>query len=34
MSILYLNTEDYEKFMRQDSEDIVKLVKRLGLDKK
>ncbi len=34
MSILYLNTEDYEKFMRQDSEEIAKLVKRLGLDKK
>lgn len=34
MSLLYLNTEDYEKFFRQDSENIEKLVQKLGLNKK
>jgi tripartite-type tricarboxylate transporter receptor subunit TctC len=34
MGNLYLNPEDYEKFMRQDFEKIGKLVKTLGLDKK
>ena len=31
---LYLNSEDYEKFVRQDSERIGRLVRKLGLDKK
>lgn len=30
----YLNSEDYSKYMRQDFEQIGKLVKKLGLDKK
>jgi tripartite-type tricarboxylate transporter receptor subunit TctC len=30
---LYLNSEDYEKFVRQDSERIGKLVQKLGLHK-
>lgn len=30
----YLNSEDYGKLMREDSEKIRKLVKKLGLDKK
>jgi tripartite-type tricarboxylate transporter receptor subunit TctC len=34
MSMLYLNTEDYEKFFRQDSEQIGRLVQKLGLQKK
>jgi tripartite-type tricarboxylate transporter receptor subunit TctC len=34
MTPLYLNSEDYEKYVRQDSERIGKLVKKLGLDKK
>jgi tripartite-type tricarboxylate transporter receptor subunit TctC len=34
MSFLYLNTEDYEKFFRQDSEKIEKLVQRLGLNRR
>jgi len=33
MNVMYLNTEEYEKFMREDFETIGKLVKRLGLDK-
>jgi tripartite-type tricarboxylate transporter receptor subunit TctC len=33
MSTLYLNSEDYEKFIRQDSERIQKLVQKLGLHK-
>lgn len=33
MSTLYLNSEDYEKFVRQDSERIQKLVQKLGLHK-
>jgi len=33
MSTLYLNSEDYEKFVRQDSERIQKLVQKLGLNK-
>jgi tripartite-type tricarboxylate transporter receptor subunit TctC len=34
MEVVYLNTEEYEKYMRQDSARIEKLVKKLGLDKK
>lgn len=34
MPHLYLNPEDYEKFVRQDSERIGRLVQKLGLDKK
>ena len=34
MGYLYLNPEDYEKFVRQDFDKIGKLVKALGLDKK
>ncbi len=34
MSILYLNTDDYAKFFRRDSEQIGKLVQKLGLQKK
>jgi tripartite-type tricarboxylate transporter receptor subunit TctC len=34
MPAYYANTEDYEKYFRSDFEDIEKLVKRLGLDKK
>jgi tripartite-type tricarboxylate transporter receptor subunit TctC len=34
MGNLYLNTENYEEFVRQDFEKIGKLVKTLGLDKK
>jgi tripartite-type tricarboxylate transporter receptor subunit TctC len=34
MTPLYLNSEDYEKYVRQDSERIGKLVRKLGLDKK
>jgi hypothetical protein len=33
MSILYLNTEDNEKFIREDSARIQKLVQKLGLHK-
>jgi tripartite-type tricarboxylate transporter receptor subunit TctC len=33
MTTLYLNSEDYEKFVRQDSERIQKLVQKLGLHK-
>ena len=33
MTSLYLNSEDYEKFIRQDSERIQKLVQKLGLNK-
>jgi len=33
MSTLYLNSEDYEKFVRQDSARIQKLVQKLGLHK-
>ena len=33
MNIMYLNSEEYEKFMREDFDNIEKLVKRLGLDK-
>jgi tripartite-type tricarboxylate transporter receptor subunit TctC len=34
MAILYQNTDEYEKFVRQDFESIGKVVKTLGLDKK
>lgn len=34
MSKLYLNTEQYESFFRQESENIGKLVQKLGLNKK
>jgi len=34
MTMLYLNSEDYEKYVRQDSERIEKLVQKLGLRKK
>lgn len=34
MPHFYLNSEDYAKFVRQDSERIGKLVQKLGLDKK
>jgi tripartite-type tricarboxylate transporter receptor subunit TctC len=34
MNTLYLNSEDYEKYVRQDSERIGKLVQKLGLQKK
>ena len=34
MDVMYLNPEEYEKYMRSDSERIEKLVKKLGLDKK
>ncbi len=34
MTITYLNSEDTEKAVRQESERIEKLVKKLGLDKK
>jgi len=33
MNTLYLNSEDYEKFVRQDSARIQKLVQKLGLQK-
>jgi len=33
MTMLYLNSEDYEKYVRQDSERIGKLVQKLGLQK-
>ena len=33
MNTLYLNTEDYEKFVREDSARIQKLVQKLGLNK-
>ena len=33
MSTLYLNSEDYEKFVRQDSARIQQLVQKLGLNK-
>jgi len=33
MAHYYLNSEDYTKYMRQDFEQIGKLVKKLGLDK-
>jgi tripartite-type tricarboxylate transporter receptor subunit TctC len=33
MNTLYLNSEDYDKFVRQDSERIQKLVQKLGLHK-
>ena len=34
MNDYYLNTEDYAKYMKSDFENIEKLVKKLGLDKK
>ena len=34
MDVMYLNPEEYEKYMRSDSERIERLVKKLGLDKK
>jgi tripartite-type tricarboxylate transporter receptor subunit TctC len=34
MNDYYLNTEDYSSYMKSDFENIEKLVKRLGLDKK
>lgn len=34
MTTLYLNSEEYEKYVRQDSERIGKLVQKLGLQKK
>jgi tripartite-type tricarboxylate transporter receptor subunit TctC len=34
MPDFYANTEDYEKYMKSDFENIEKLVKKLGLDKK
>jgi tripartite-type tricarboxylate transporter receptor subunit TctC len=34
MSNIYLNSEDLEKAIRQESEDIGKMVKKVGLDKK
>jgi tripartite-type tricarboxylate transporter receptor subunit TctC len=34
MSLLYLNPEDYENFFRKDSEQIGKLVQKLGLNKR
>jgi tripartite-type tricarboxylate transporter receptor subunit TctC len=34
MTLLYLNSEDYESYVRQDSERIGKLVQKLGLQKK
>ena len=34
MAVLYQNAGDYEKFVQQDFEDIGKVVKALGLDKK
>jgi tripartite-type tricarboxylate transporter receptor subunit TctC len=34
MPHLYLNSEDYAEFVRQDSERIGKLVQKLGLNKK
>ena len=34
MTSLYQNSEDYEKYVREDSDRIGKLVKKLGLDKK
>jgi tripartite-type tricarboxylate transporter receptor subunit TctC len=34
MNDYYLDTEDYAKYMRSDFENIEKLVKKLGLDKK
>ena len=33
MNTLYLNSEDYEKFVREDSARIQKLVQKLGLNK-
>jgi tripartite-type tricarboxylate transporter receptor subunit TctC len=34
MPLLYQNSEDYEKFVREDSERVGNLVKRLGMQKK
>ena len=34
MSMLYLNTEQYETFFRQESENIGTLVQKLGLNKR
>jgi len=33
MNTLYLNSEDYERFVREDSARIQKLVLKLGLNK-
>jgi tripartite-type tricarboxylate transporter receptor subunit TctC len=34
MNFLYQNSEDYEKYVREDFDRVGKLVKKLGLDKK
>ena len=34
MPTFFANTEDYAKYMKSDFENIEKLVKKLGLDKK
>jgi len=34
MSNIYLNSEDLEKAVRQESEEIAKIVQKLGLQKK
>jgi hypothetical protein len=32
--MLYLNAEDYEEFLQRDSEQVGRLVQKLGLQKK
>jgi tripartite-type tricarboxylate transporter receptor subunit TctC len=34
MNDYYLNTDDYAKYMKSDFENIEKLIKKLGLEKK
>lgn len=34
MPDFYANTEEYEKYLRKDFENIEQLIKKLGLDKK
>jgi len=34
MQIVYLNTEDYDKFLKQENERVGRIVQRLGLQKK
>jgi tripartite-type tricarboxylate transporter receptor subunit TctC len=34
MDRVYMNSEDYEKFSRQDSERVGKIIQKLGLQQK
>jgi len=34
MDRVYMNSEEYEKFVRQDSERVEKIIKKLGLPQK